>query len=174
MGKSSKINWTLIGVFVFSLLLSFSGTSYAETDVTNKVQLVKSRLMYDRLTKTNYLDVSLKNISQDVLLTPIKVVIDSISNPTVTVAWDWDRDDRLWWADRPSTTQWSPSALPAPAVNAWYSIDITDLYNAWQDGTYANYGLQLRPTATNNRWNFFYSSDYIDDPTLRPKLVVTP
>ncbi|MEA3432572.1 MAG: peptidoglycan DD-metalloendopeptidase family protein, partial [candidate division WOR-3 bacterium] len=92
----------------------------------------------------------------------------------ITESWDWDRNDRLWWANRPSTAQWLPSSLPAPAVNAWYSIDITELYNAWQDGTYANYGLQLRPTAVNNQWNVFYSSDYVDDPALRPKLIVTP
>jgi probable HAF family extracellular repeat protein len=41
---------------------------------------------YDRLTQTSYLDVSLQNISEDLLLTPIKVVIDSISTPLVTVA----------------------------------------------------------------------------------------
>ena len=92
----------------------------------------------------------------------------------ITESWDWDSNDRLWWADRPSTTQWSPSTLPAPVLNAWYSIDITELYNAWHDGTYANYGFQLRPTAANNRWNVFYSSDYVDDPALRPKLIVSP
>lgn len=60
--------------------------SYAETDVTDKVELVKSRMMFDRSTSQNYLDVSVKNISEDVLLTPIKVVVDSISDPSVSVA----------------------------------------------------------------------------------------
>ena len=92
--------------------------------------------------------------------------------------WDWRIQgtgsdyERLWWVDRPSATQWIPGSLPEPTVGQWYSIDITDLYNAWQDGTYPNYGLQLRPTSVSNQWNEFYSADYLVDPTLRPKLVI--
>jgi hypothetical protein len=90
----------------------------------------------------------------------------------VTAPWSWT--DRLWWADQPPATQWSASPLPAPSVDAWYRIDITDLYNAWQAGTYRNYGVRLRPTANDNRFNLFYSSDHMGDPSLRPRLVVTP
>lgn len=39
--------------------------------------------------------------------TSVPMYLDRITEP-----WDWDRNDRLWWADRPSTVQWSPSALP--------------------------------------------------------------
>ena len=87
--------------------------------------------------------------------------------------WDWDRADRLWWADRPATSQWSAGTIPAPVVGAWYEVDITDLYNAWQDGTNINYGFQFRPSSTSNKFNFFYSSDYDVDSSLRPKLIVT-
>ena len=59
---------------------------FAETDITDKVQLNKSRMIYDRRAGTTSFDVSLTNVSQDVLLTPIKVVIESISDPNVTVA----------------------------------------------------------------------------------------
>lgn len=96
----------------------------------------------------------------------------------ITEHWDWKTQgtgtdfERLWWADRPSATLWNPTALPAPQENAWYSVDITDLYNAWKDGTYPNHGLQLRPVSTWNVWSEFYSSDYMDDLTLRPRLVV--
>jgi hypothetical protein len=96
----------------------------------------------------------------------------------ITEFWDWriqgtgSDQERLWWADRPNAVQWLPTALPAPTLGEWYSVDITDLYNAWQDGTHPNYGLQLRPVSTNDRWSEFYSSDYVDDPSLRPKLVV--
>jgi len=95
---------------------------------------------------------------------PTSMYFDRITQP-----WSWT--DRLWWANRPSTTQWG-ATLPAPGVNTWYAIDITDLYNAWQSGAVPNYGVQLRPTATNNNFNYFYSSDYLTDPTLRPKLLV--
>jgi hypothetical protein len=53
-------------------------------------------------------------------------------------------------------------------------VDITDLYNAWQIGTYSNFGLQFRPVLNaNNNFDEFYSADYSGDPSLRPKLIVT-
>jgi hypothetical protein len=93
--------------------------------------------------------------------------------------WDWQTagtgcdHQRLWWADRPSTLQWSATALPAPALGQWYVIDITDLYNAWKSGTLPNYGVQLRPAATSDSFAFFYSSRYAGDPSLRPYLAIT-
>ena len=45
----------------------------------------------------------------------------------------------------------------------------------WQAGAMPNYGIQLRPDshgAPSNEWNQFYSSDYLDDPALRPQLVI--
>lgn len=75
------------------------------------------------------------------------------------------------WADRPQASLWSTGALPAPQVGQWYSIDITELYNAWQAGTYPNYGVQLRPVSTNNNWAHFCSANYSVDPLLRPRLI---
>jgi hypothetical protein len=99
----------------------------------------------------------------------------------ITEPWDWrtqgtgvDRD-RLWWADRPEVELWSPVELPVPAAEQWYAIDITDLYRAWQDGLWPNHGLQLQPLQFfGNNFNEFYSADYADDPSLRPRLVITP
>ena len=97
----------------------------------------------------------------------------------ITTFWDWHiqgtgRDrERLWWADRPSTLQWSVGQIPNPAQGQWYAVDITSLYNDWQDGTFPNYGLQLRPAFFfDNNFNEFYSSDFSDDSSLRPKLVI--
>lgn len=97
----------------------------------------------------------------------------------ITESWDWriqgtgnDRE-RLWWADRPDAVQWRANALPAPTTGQWYSIDITELYNAWQAGTYPNHGVQLRPLSSNNNWAEFYSASHAD-PSLRPRLVIEP
>jgi lysophospholipase L1-like esterase len=105
--------------------------------------------------------------------TPTQLYLDRITAP-----WDWriqgtgsDRE-RLWWADRPNASLWSTGALPAPQVGQWYSIDITELYNAWKAGTYPNYGVQLRPVSTDNKWAHFYSANYTADPLLRPRLVI--
>ena len=99
----------------------------------------------------------------------------------ITSFWDWriqgtgcDRL-RLWWADKPSAVQWAGSQLATPTLGQWYAVDITTLYNAWQNGTYPNYGVQFRPVNnSNNNFDGFYSADYLGDPTLRPKLVITP
>jgi len=108
---------------------------------------------------------------------PIGVGKTRVFLDRITEFWDWRTQgtgadhERLWWADRPAAVALSgPLANPLPGE--WYSIDITDLYNAWQSGLYPNCGLQLRPESTNNRWSVFHSSDYLDDPSLRPKLVI--
>ncbi len=84
----------------------------------------------------------------------------------VTTAWD----ENTRWPDNPSYA--NMRTIPSPTVDSWYSIDITDIYNAWKDGSWDNYGIQLRPTDNWNKFNKFHSSDYIDDPSLRPKLVI--
>jgi YD repeat-containing protein len=98
----------------------------------------------------------------------------------ITGSWDWktsgsgcDRD-RLWWADKPAAVQLFETPLATPALGQWYAVDITTLYNDWKNGTYPNYGVQLRPVSISNNFDEFYSSDYVEDPTLRPKLVVIP
>jgi YD repeat-containing protein len=99
----------------------------------------------------------------------------------ITSPWDWRTNGtgcdrlRLWWADKPFSAQWTTNQLAVPVLGQWYSVDITSLYNAWQSGTYPNYGLQFRPVSfNNNNFDEFYSADYVTNPILRPKLVVTP
>ena len=82
LGFTSIISIILTVIF---LLGSFAA-ALAETDVTDKIQLEKSRLRYDRRTGNNYTDVALHNISADLLRYPLKVIIESISSPNVTVA----------------------------------------------------------------------------------------
>src|SRR4030042_236185 len=87
MEKSTRKNWIFIGVLFISLSMLFSSFSFAEENVTGDIQLIKSRLYYDRKTKTSYLDVALKNISPTVILeSPIKAVIESITPSSITIA----------------------------------------------------------------------------------------
>jgi hypothetical protein len=89
----------------------------------------------------------------------------------ITRTWDYDRvRGILRWADRPPSTY--VRTIAAPTSGNWYSFDITDLYNAWRSGTLTNYGIALRPTGTWDQFNYFRSSRYMAEPTLRPKLVV--
>jgi hypothetical protein len=94
----------------------------------------------------------------------------------ITSGWDWTTmgtgsdHNRLWWADRPSTLPYSGPLPPAtPGQN--YSIDITNLYNEWQSGATANFGVELTPEYNDNQFDIFMSSR-ASDPTQRPALVI--
>ena len=80
----------------------------------------------------------------------------------------WNEDTG--WFTQPSTV--FLRTLPAPVLQSWYSIDVTDLYTFWKANPASNFGLQLRPTSVNHEFNEFYSSDYTVDPSLRPKLII--
>lgn len=86
----------------------------------------------------------------------------------ITSYWD---EDTLW-DDRP--TYIDNSYLQAPTLDCWYEVDITELYNNWKNGVYTNYGIQFRPVSNSDALNAFYSSDYTDDSSLRPKLIIIP
>lgn len=75
------------------------------------------------------------------------------------------------WASRPSavTLGTRPAAIPGQ----WYRLDVSALVPGWIDGSLANFGVQLVPNATNNNYDEFRSGDFAEDPTLRPRLVLT-
>jgi hypothetical protein len=85
MKKSSRFQGFLFLAGFAFFLLAFPLISFADTDIKSKISLIQSPLLADRATGTSYFDVSLKNISPDILLTPIKVVIDSVTPAGVTV-----------------------------------------------------------------------------------------
>jgi len=59
----------------------------------------------------------------------------------------------------------------ARGTYVWNSLDITDLYKSWKNGTYPNYGIKLVPT---NNWqsNGAIASSNNVDSTIRPKIVI--
>ena len=57
--------------------------------------------------------------------------------------------------------------------NTWYEWDITDLYIDWVEATADNYGLYLQGYPSNGEGHVFYSSEYVDNTSLRPILEVT-
>ena len=83
---------------------------------------------------------------------------------------DWNESTK--WQQRPTFE--NIGTLPQPVDSTWFEIDITDLYNSWKNGETANNGIQLRPVDVNARMNRFLSSDYSEDPSLRPKLIIKP
>jgi hypothetical protein len=89
------------------------------------------------------------------------------------LASDW-QEQGTQWSGFTYYTSGTQTNLPAPSKSAWYSIDITSIYNNWQNSTYSNKGIRLEPTIFSNpnaQFNTFRSSNYTDI-TFRPKLVV--
>jgi len=91
----------------------------------------------------------------------------------ITAPWNWQRGDRLWWRDLPSSSPWQNRVLPAPGLNTWTSIDISDLFGKWCSKELPNYGLMLRPVENNNNYDTFYSTRYSGSDDLRPRLVIS-
>jgi hypothetical protein len=98
----------------------------------------------------------------------------------ITQPWDWRTmgtgadHERLWWANKPSAIPLA--VLPAPTANSLYPIDITALYNHWKAAPTSsdflpNFGLELRPTNTNNNFNTF-TSGQSTDVAHRPMLAI--
>lgn len=60
-------------------------------------------------------------------------------------------------------------------VFGWYSVPITALVQQWVDGIYPNLGVVIKRVyeGVDGIWDRFYSSEYMADPTLRPKLEIS-
>lgn len=63
-----------------------------------------------------------------------------------------------------STAGYSP-------VNVWTTFDLKNLVQSWVNGTSPNYGVVLR--SGNGPRPYIYSSEYLNDLSLRPKLTIT-
>ncbi len=63
--------------------------------------------------------------------------------------------------------------MDVDTTGCWYSFDITDIVNDWQDNIIPNYGLVFVGNYVVMEFARFYSSDYVTDITLRPKLTLT-
>lgn len=83
---SRKLFLITISLFLIALFCPFWISGAMAADLTELVDLDKGRLRYDRSAKVNYVDIALINISQEDLRAPFRVVIDSISDPGVTLA----------------------------------------------------------------------------------------
>ncbi|MBN1930908.1 MAG: PKD domain-containing protein [Desulfobacterales bacterium] len=79
------LHFFLTCVVLSLFLINSTSPVFAQTDVTNSIELVKGRLLANRATLMAYLDVGLKNIGSEPIQGPILAVIDSVSTDQVTV-----------------------------------------------------------------------------------------
>lgn len=67
------------------------------------------------------------------------------------------------------------TATAPNSTNAWVDFSITGLAQSWVSGTFANEGMFVKKSGENpavSDYKTFYSSDYLGDSSLRPKLVI--
>ena len=70
----------------------------------------------------------------------------------------------------PSYDSSAESTTSVSYSSAWNYFDVSNMVIGWQNGSYSNYGVMLK--SITDAWEGFYSSDYVTDTTLRPKLIV--
>ena len=91
----------------------------------------------------------------------------------VTESWE---ENMITWNNQPDYLP-SPESTITVTIGAltWLSWDITSLLQGWLDGSIANYGVVLKDTDEPLGDTFIrcYSSDYLANPTLCPKLEIT-
>lgn len=87
MKKRLSVNINRLAMLASFLIILPASIAYAMTNLDDGIQLQKSEWINSASLKTKSQYVSLKNISDGVFYTPlIKVVIETISDPEVTVA----------------------------------------------------------------------------------------
>lgn len=85
---------------------------------------------------------------------------------------DWV-DTTVAWYNRPSTMFYAslPPMMPNDGTYGWVEVDITDLYKAWKDGTYPNYGIELFNTSVDKTGGSIVASEN-PDAAHRPRLEI--
>ncbi|MFH1153806.1 MAG: carboxypeptidase regulatory-like domain-containing protein [Pseudomonadota bacterium] len=73
-------------IVLVNLTISLWVPHLGATDLSAMVELERSRLRYDRFEKISYVDITLLNTSSQTLAAPLRVIIDTITPPDVTVA----------------------------------------------------------------------------------------
>ena len=106
-------------------------------------------------------------------ITKVELFIDN-SSPSVNDAQNKVYRITSTWAEStlsrtvvPSVDGTSQGQLPTSASAGWKSLDITTLVKAWIAGTYANYGLSIRPAYNTNSAGSFSSRESANIPYLR-------
>jgi hypothetical protein len=97
------------------------------------------------------------------LLEPWTEADVTYQSPDGSSSWTW-----------PANFEAAPAATTTLVINntGWQSWDLTALVEGWVNGKYPNHGLVLAGSP-DLYWSAFRSSDYPDDPSLRPRLTVT-
>lgn len=83
---------------------------------------------------------------------------------------DWS-SSTVTWNNKPNYTTTNASGVSTASSDNWYRMNVTNIVQKWQDGTYSNYGFLVKDTRETDTsiWTTFYSSEggYPNRPELR-------
>lgn len=86
---------------------------------------------------------------------------------------DWD-EYGINLSNHPSSINFGFEASLVEVKEYWWVSDVTQVVKGWHNQTYENYGLRLYGQRnSSDAGRQFYSSDYLEDPSLRPYLEIT-
>ena len=96
----------------------------------------------------------------------------SLSIGAYQVNSEW-QENTITWDNQPSSSS-EAEAFSAFSTMGWRTWSIDDLVQGWIDGSIANHGILLKAAdESTDKEAWFSSSDYTDDATKHPKLVVS-
>ena len=110
-----------------------------------------------------FLKFDLAGLPTDVTLAALYLMPFTDSGTTTPLAFC--SNDNTWdlsmvWSTQPARTCYGYYAPPVPGT--WWGIDITPWYNGWKNGTKFDGGISMFPQNTNNNFDAFRSSAYVD------------
>ncbi|MFH1668937.1 MAG: DNRLRE domain-containing protein [Candidatus Woesearchaeota archaeon] len=101
---------------------------------------------------------------------------NDLSIDAVRVTGDWP-EDGIAWNNRSGYSSYIYDNVIVNDTDGWYLWNITGLVSEWYDSIEQNQGLYLKASTEDagitNKVKRFWSSDYLADPSLRPKLTIT-
>ncbi|MBD3277171.1 MAG: DNRLRE domain-containing protein [Candidatus Aegiribacteria sp.] len=85
----------------------------------------------------------------------------------------WD-ESTITWNNKPDPSGTVTILADYPEFSGWVNYDVTELVQAWLNGTVPHHGFLLHDFSTStNRYFHFYSSDYQTSPDFRPELILS-
>jgi len=137
---------------------------------------------HDGYTRRSFLQFDLSILPEDVIIVDAYLKLFhtntedfSISLHQVTEVWE---ESTITWNNQPDFLSTPENTITIPTdMFTWLSLDITSLLQGWVDGSIDNYGVVLKKdiemSVTDVLLIECYSSDYMNNSTLCPKLEIT-
>lgn len=164
-GKDSSVQSKYSGA-------NFGTSTYAMIGNDFGPPIARTYLQFDLSTLPNNINITAANLMvyQYHYFYPLNF---DIAIHRVTSIWE---ENAITWDNQPNYNLLSEDHISVTNADddTWISWNITDLVQGWMEGSFPNYGVVLKDTDEDlvDQHIRCWTSDYTDDPSLRPKLEI--